>query len=170
MEALCGKIEPVKAAERDPKYSKDANKTLEDTKNKMLAYAFMDGTRRAYRPLLKDLEQDYSLGEGKCLATLEEALQVLTAFEDQHGLNKKHNRLRELRDAENPGLSFAQKIELIKKQVCFKCKKPGHKAHQCKETEGATGTLQPANGVGAAQVVKDDEPKSWMDWSNPPWI
>ena len=163
MKASHGKIEPVKAAERDSKHSKDADKTLEETKNKMLAYAFMDGTGRVHQPLPRDLEQDYSLGEGKYPATLEEALQVLTAFEDQHGLNKRRNRLRELQDAENPGSSFAQKIELIKKQVCFKCKKPGHKEHQCKETEGATGTMQPANGVGAAQVVEDDEPKSWMD-------
>ena len=120
VEALYGKIEPVKAAEREPKDSKDADKTLEDTKIEMLAHTFMDGTGRVYWPLLKDLEQDYSLGEGKYSATLEEALQVLTAFEDQHGLNKKCNRLRELQDAVNPALSFAQKIELIKKQVCFK--------------------------------------------------
>ena len=113
--------------------------------------------------MLKDLEQDYSLAEGKCSATLEEALQVLTAFEDQHGLNKKCNRLRELRDAENPGLSFAQKIEMTKKQVCFRCKKPGHKAYQCKEKEEATGNKQPAGGVGAAQIIDDNEPKSWMD-------
>ena len=153
----------MKAAKRDPKCSKDADKTLEETKNWMLACAFMDGTRRAHWPLLKDLEQDHSPGEGKCTATLEEALQVLTAFEDQHRSNKKRNRLRELRDAENPALSFAQKIELIKKQVCFKCKKPGHKAHQCKETEGATRNKQPASEVGAAQIVDDDELKSWMN-------
>ena len=37
VKALHGKIEPVKAAKRDPKCSKDADKTLEETKNKMLA-------------------------------------------------------------------------------------------------------------------------------------
>ena len=60
VEATYGKIEPVKAAKRDPKYSKDADKTLEEKKNKMLAYAFMDGAGRVHWPLLKDLEQDYS--------------------------------------------------------------------------------------------------------------
>ena len=133
VEAAHGKIEPVKAAKRDPKYSKKVDKTLEETKKKMLACAFMDGARRVHQPLLKDLEQDYSPEEEKHPATLEEALQGLTAHENQHGLNKKCNRLRELQDAESPGLSFVQKIELIEKQVCFKCQKPGHKAHQCKE-------------------------------------
>ena len=99
----------------------------------MLAFAFMDGASQHYKPLLKDFEQDYSLGEGKYPTTMEEALQVLTAYKDQHGLNKERNRMQEIADA--PDLLFAQKIELIKKQVCFKCHKPGHKYYQCKEKE-----------------------------------
>ena len=87
-----------------------------------------------------------------------------TAHEDQHRLNKKRNRLRELQDADSPGLSFAQKVELIKNQVCFKCQKLGHKAHQCKEKkEEATANRQPASGDAAAQIIDDEEPKSWMD-------
>ena len=50
VEATYGKIEPVEAAKRDPKCSKDADKTLDKTKNKMLAYTFMDGARRAHLP------------------------------------------------------------------------------------------------------------------------
>ena len=161
VEATYGDIEPVKAAERDSNYAKDKDKALAATREKMLAYAFMDGAGRAFKPLLKDLEQDYSLGEGKYPTNLEEALQVLTAFEDQHGLNKKRNRLRELADA--PELNFAQKIEMIKKQVCFKCNKPGHKAYQCKQTTGPTEADKPASGIGAAQVTKDEDVPSWMD-------
>ena len=81
-EVTCGKVEPMKAAKRDPECSKDADKTLEETNNKMLACAFVDGAGRAHRPLLKDLEQDCFPGEGKHPATMKEALQVLTAFED----------------------------------------------------------------------------------------
>ena len=107
--------------------------------------------------MLKDLEQDHSLGEGKCPATMEEVLQVLTACKDQHGLNKKCDRLGELWDAASPGLSIAQKIELIEKQVCSKCQNPGHKAHQCKEKkEEATKSKQPTNGVGGAQIIDED--------------
>ena len=62
VEASYGKIEPVKASERDPKYSKDTDKTLEETKNKMLAYAFMDETGRAHWPLLKDVETPWEKG------------------------------------------------------------------------------------------------------------
>ena len=86
---------------------------------------------------------------------------MLTAFEDQHRLNKKRNRLWELADA--PELNLAQKIELIKKQVCFKCHKPGHKAYQCKQTTGPTEDDKPASGIGAAQIAKDEDVKSWMD-------
>ena len=130
VEALYGAIEPVKAAERDHKHSKDADQTKEAMKDNMLACTFMGGSQRAHWPLLKNSEQDPSLGEGKCPATSEEALQVLTACEDQHGLNKRRNRLQELQDAENLGSSFAQKIKLIEKQVCLKCQKLGHKTCQ----------------------------------------
>ena len=123
----------------------DTDKTLEETKNKMLACDFMDGAGRAHQPLLKDLEQDHSLGEGKCPNTSEEALQVLTAHEDQHRLNKKRNRLRELQDAESPVSSFGQKIESIEKQVCFKCQMPGHKVHQCKIQERRSNRKQAAS-------------------------
>ena len=128
-----GKTEQDKADERDLKCSKDIDKTLEESKDEMSVHTFMDEAGRVHQPLLKNLEWDHSLEEGKRSATLEEAVQVLTASEDQHRLNKRCNRLWEPQDTENPGLSFVQKIESIEKQVCFKCQKPGHKSHQCKE-------------------------------------
>jgi len=77
VELLCGGIEPVKVAERDPKYAKSKTATIEKEKGKMLAVAFVEGADKSFKPLLNDLEQDCSLGDDKCPATVEEALQVL---------------------------------------------------------------------------------------------
>ena len=52
-------------------------------KNKMMASLFMNGTNPGFKPLLRDLENDYSLGAALYPATLEEAFEVLQVFTEQ---------------------------------------------------------------------------------------
>ena len=51
---------------------------------------------------------------------------------------------QEHRDTEKPGMSFVQvtKREMMKKGLCFKCKKRGHKAVDCPNGDGKEQTKE----------------------------
>ena len=77
----CGKIEPVKVTEQDPKHKANKSKIIEQEKNKMLAFLFMDGANRQQCGfLMRDLGKDHALGSDQCPEMVEDALQVLSLY------------------------------------------------------------------------------------------
>ena len=133
VELSYGVIAPVGVAERNPKYSKakDQEKMVSVERDRLLAYLFVAGAKRDFKPMLRGLDNDYMLGDDRYPDTVEEALQVLMIYEERNVYKKKGPSKKEKEDT--PGLSFAQREEMYQKGLCFKCGKKGHKARECKE-------------------------------------
>ena len=62
---------------------KDTKFTVNGEKNKMMAFLFMNGANPKFKPLLRDLANDYFLGAALYPVTLEEAFKVLQVFTKQ---------------------------------------------------------------------------------------
>jgi hypothetical protein len=56
---------------------------VEKAREKMIVNLFMDGANKGFKPLMRDLENDYVLGTNNYPATLAEALQVLMVYLEQ---------------------------------------------------------------------------------------
>jgi hypothetical protein len=117
-------------------------------REQLLAILFMEGAVKGFKPMLRNLERDYSLGTSMYPVTLDEALKALKMEERQpvyKAIMKKFKKKTTFDDDENPGLSFAMsRIDMIKKGLCFKCGKHGHKATECTKKDdddaGGNGT------------------------------
>ena len=161
MEHTCGKLQPLALAEMDPKYAKAADTTKEkmneQERQKVLAYLLMEGAHRGFAPLMRDLESDFALGQDKYPETMEEALQVLNMYTKQplyKAIMKKfvNKQGKQNEDKVGEEHSYAQMTtrEMMKKGLCFKCKKQGHRSRDCpddeknenKTTDGGTSTDQ----------------------------
>jgi Zinc knuckle len=88
----------------------------------------MEGANKGFKPLLRDLENDYVLGANKYPALLVEALQVLMVYAEQpvYKLIMKKLKKKQLveTDEGSPEVAFAP---------CFHCGEKGHKASECKK-------------------------------------
>ena len=107
VEVLHGEIQTVKIAEKDPNYKKSKSATIVKEKEKWTAIAFIEGAEKRFKPMLKDLEQNYSLGDDKYPETMEEALQVLSMYAQQHFPSKKKTNGEE----EAPALTFLPTLQ-----------------------------------------------------------
>ena len=126
----------------------------------MLAYLFMDGAnKKIFGYLLKNMSNNHALGTKKYPEDVETALQIKLLF--QEGAQRKIEAKKRCKQAEDesPG-SFAQmtKAEMMKKGLCFKCGKHGHRANECKTKEETSA----AGGMQAVQVEDRDQVFSWM--------
>ena len=168
MEHTCGKLQPIALAEMDPKYAKAADATKEKMKErerqKVLAYLLMEGAHRGFAPLLRDLESDYALGQAKFPKTMEEALEVMSMYTEQTLYKtimkkiSKHHKQDENDTIEE--LSFAQmtKRDMIKKGLCFKCKKHGHRARECPNDDDTNDDETPEQ----QHMQQDQQAFGWM--------
>ena len=161
VEETYGIIAPVKVAEKNPKYVKEKNKTVEKERDRLLAYKFMVGANKYYKPMLKGVEEDFALGNDNYPASVEEALQVMTVY-GNHNAFKKEKKVYE----ERPSLSFVQKSEAWRKRLCFKCNQPGHVAKECPNGQDQSSQGQ-RTGSSHVQVQEGEEQDlhqySWMD-------
>lgn len=126
-ETTYGKIEPVKVAEQDTKYAKSKTKVMEQERNKMLAFLFMDGAnRQQYGFLLRDLGKDHALGTNQYPETVEDALQVLSLY----GQRRKPRKSSEDK-MDKVDLSHAQMDKRKRKMKCWNCGEIGHGVKDC---------------------------------------
>ena len=160
VERIYGEIKPLELAKKDSKF------TVNGEKNKMMASLFMNGANPGFKPLLRDLANDYSLGAALYPATLEEAFEVLQVFTEQpvyQAIVKKQvgktRREKEIKEA--PDLSFAQmtKEQMKKKGLCFKCGNHGHRAFECKKE---MEEQEKDNRMQMMQAETESETYSWM--------
>ena len=84
VERTYGKVAPVVIAKKNPKYSMQASKILDEERDKMLTFLFMDGARKKqYGFLLKDLSNDCAVGNMNYPDSVEDGLQVLTLYAEK---------------------------------------------------------------------------------------
>ena len=82
----------------------------------------MQGVQKIYKPILNDIENDYTVGHDNYPKNIEDALEILTVF------GGKFNNPKKPRESE---IQFMQKTEMMQKGLCFKCKKPRHGGSDC---------------------------------------
>ena len=134
-ETTCGKIEPVKMAEQDPKRKANKSKIIEQEKNKMLAFLFVDGANRQQCGfLMRDLGEDHALGSNQHPETVEDALQVLSLY----GQKRKSKKPGE----DKVETSFAQSEKRKSKMKCWNCGEIGHGVKDCPKRAANTESEQ----------------------------
>ena len=135
VETTYGKIEPVKVAEQDSKYKSNKSKIIEQEKNKMLAFLFMDGAnRQQYGFLMRDLGKEHALGTNQYPEMVEDALQVLSLY----GQKRKSKK----RGEDKVETSFAQSEKRKRKMKCWNCGEIGHGVKDCPKRAANTESEQ----------------------------
>eukprot|EP00977_Amphora_coffeiformis_P019690 scaffold7395_cov175-Amphora_coffeaeformis.AAC.4 len=148
-----GEIAPMVLAQRDQAYTNDAEGISRVERNKMLAYMFMDrANKKLFGYFMKNMQNDYALGNDNYPTDIETALQVLLLY--QEGTQKKTSKKEQWVNEPNPGpieLAFAQMTKNNKRKhaLCFKCGKKGHKEPDCTEPQ--------------QQHTQTRTPISWME-------
>jgi hypothetical protein len=142
VERLYGTITPSVVAEKDKTAKRLDEVKASKAREKMLVVLLMEGANKGFRPLLRDLESDHALGANMYTATLVDVLQVMMVHEAQLAhklimkkLSKEKKKEAELVEIPESGFMMS-KAEMMKKGLCFKCGKKGHKAHECNNNRG----------------------------------
>ena len=161
VELSYGELAPTTVATREPKYKKDAGMAMKRARDKMVAYLFVQGANKIYKPLLKGLDNDYTLGDDRYPETIEEAMTVLTEYGNRNGGTPYPKKQPE----EKVELNFAQMSveEMRRKGLCYKCGKKGHRAFECKKVDD-NKTEQKEETQHA--MVKEEEQGQQYDWMN----
>ena len=153
-----GDFYPKVLVDIDKRAKAKPDEKIAEAKEKFMTILFMESCNKGFKPMLRDLERDYSLGAELYPTTRVDALKVLMEYERQPvyvSIMKKIQKRKEAAKEEVnvEGFEFVMsKKEMIKKRLCFRCGKVGHKARDCKEEKCA------------AQITDDRDPGlcSWM--------
>ena len=119
-----GNIDPEGVAKKNPMYGAGkVDEAMHQAKQSVLACLFMDGAnKKRFGAMMIKLSTDYTLDDGtKYPESVEDALQVLTLYEDSRGRKLKG---KSEKDDVKPNLTFLH---------CWLCKKEGHKKADCPE-------------------------------------
>jgi hypothetical protein len=137
VERLYGMITPSVVAEKDKTAKRSDAVKASKVREKMIVVLLMEGANKGFRPLMHDLETDHALGANMYPETLADALQVMMVHEAQpvyklimKKLSKEKKKEAELMEIPEFGYMMG-KADMMKKGLCFKCGKKGHKAHEC---------------------------------------
>jgi hypothetical protein len=166
VERLYGMITPSVVAEKDKTVKRLDEVKASKAREKMLVVLLMECANKGFRPLLHDLESDHALGANLYPATLADALQVMMVHEAQLAyklimkkLSKEKKKEAEL--VEIPEFRFMMsKTEMMKKGLCFRCGKKGHKAHECNNNRGGA---ESGDDNGQQHMQTQEHPFSWQD-------
>jgi len=136
VESVYGPLNPMKIAKNNTGYASDKEATVKLERDRLLACMFMDGANmKRYGRLMKDLADDYALGEAKYPESLEEALQVLSMYH-------KEGKGKDKRLENDPGLemTFVQR----RGPRCWKCGECGRVKKDCprEQQTGETNAAQ----------------------------
>ena len=130
VERAYGAISPEAIAERTLGYARNKSGTIKEVRGKFLTHIFMDGAnKKAFRFLMRDLHNNYALGNDNYPDTVEDALQVLTLYGERS--NKIEKKKGKNDDDKSTDASFAQQDG--KTVVCWRCGKEGHVKKNCPE-------------------------------------
>jgi len=146
VERTYGKVSPEEVAKKENNYAKKKAETIKEAKDKMIAFMFMNGARyKTFGFMMKNLSEDYALNAGKYPETVEDALQVLTLYEET--MFKKIKT----REEQTMSMSFTQ----TETRKCWKCGKVGHVKTNCPE-------MKPEQHFGW-QEQKTEQHVAWCD-------
>ena len=129
-EDIANKIQCKKPTTQDKKYIKKAA-------SKLYAFIYIDNAdKNKYESLLKNLNQQYSLGNNQYPTSITEANGVLNnhKFDDSYTKSRMHGKSQKSNEQENDN-EKEQPLLLTFAQVqgkCYCCGKSGHRSTQCK--------------------------------------
>ena len=121
-----GTIAPSTLAKDELGYGSEPIKAIEAARERMLAALFIAGASGGNEMLIANLEKEYSMGIDKMPQNLAEAVQLLAALEESTAVEK-------VTKEDYSTVSFAQISykQKLRKGLCFKCGKKGHKKADC---------------------------------------
>ena len=83
VERNCATIQPTEMAKKNSLHKTKLDKALKAKRDKMIVALFMEGANHGFKPMMRDLANDFALRASMHSSTIEEAMEVMTVFVDQ---------------------------------------------------------------------------------------
>ena len=159
-----GSIVPSVVVGMDRRKNKSMKEKESKAREQMLVVLFMEGGHKGFKPMLRELLNDYAMGTDNYPATIYDALQVMMVQQEGPVYQAIMKRAKAERARSKGGqeleASFAQmsKTEIRTKGLCFNCE---HKwqPDKCKKKKEQTEEVQ----QHAQSGQKNDQAQNEVD-------
>ena len=166
VECNCATIQPTAMAKKNSLHKPKPDKALKAKRDKMIAALFVEAANHGFKPMMRDMANDFALGASMHPSTIEEAMEVMTVLMDQPAckattMKSQRERQRKKETQESPDLNFSQMDRSVmkKKGLCYHCKEPGHCTFECPKQESNEGS----NDKHVVQIKEEEQVHSWMN-------